>query len=415
MTNPFSQAKAIVAKLVRAGHIAYFAGGWVRDFVMQHPSEDIDIATSATTAQIMDLFPHTNLVGIAFGVVLVRMEGHQFEVASFRKDLNYIDGRHPTGIELATPEEDALRRDFTINGMFYDPLEENIHDFVHGREDIQMGLIRAIGDPHKRFFEDRLRMLRAFRFSARFSFTIELETQEAIRENADKLFPAVAMERVLQEFNKMAAYPRFDQAIVEMHRLNLLDIIFPEIAGIHIKDLRHKVKYFSWYPCDCPPVLYLMECLTALPFAIRMEIGKRLKVSNKDCKLLEYMENLEKTLKQEMETSVVDLPAWTTLFASPDWEICLKILSARYADEEKDEFFEKYAQRFAELEPHILRLRNGNRLVTAAILQEQGITAGKKMGGLLKEAERIAITENLHDADSVLAILKRNPLWNDRP
>jgi len=108
---------------------------------MGHPSEDIDIATSASPAEIMDLFPHTILVGLAFGVVIVVMEGHQFEVATFRKDLHYVDGRHPLGIEMSTPLEDALRRDFTINGMFYDPLEEVIHDFVHGQEDICHGII----------------------------------------------------------------------------------------------------------------------------------------------------------------------------------------------------------------------------------------------------------------------------------
>jgi len=134
MTEAFAHARAIVTKLVRTGYIAYFAGGWVRDYVMGHPSEDIDIATNASPAEIMDLFPHTILVGLAFGVVIVVIEGHQFEVATFRKDVGYLDGRHPSGIEMSTPQEDALRRDFTINGMFYDPLEEVIHDFVQGGE-----------------------------------------------------------------------------------------------------------------------------------------------------------------------------------------------------------------------------------------------------------------------------------------
>ena len=186
MTDAFKHAKSIVAKLSRAGYTAYFAGGWVRDYVMGHPSEDIDIATNAAPAEIMDLFPHTILVGLAFGVVIVVIEGHQFEVATFRKDLQYIDGRHPQGIEMSTPREDALRRDFTINGMFYDPLEEVIHDFVHGQEDIRLGIIRTIGNPHERFFEDRLRMLRAFRFSSRFSFSIDPETQEAIQRKCGK-------------------------------------------------------------------------------------------------------------------------------------------------------------------------------------------------------------------------------------
>jgi poly(A) polymerase len=411
MTDAFTHAKAIVAKLARAGYTTYFAGGWVRDYVMGHPSEDIDIATNASPAEIMDLFPNTILVGLAFGVVIVAIEGHQFEVATFRKDLRYLDGRHPQGIEMATPLEDALRRDFTINGMFYDPLEGVIHDFVHGQEDIRRGVIRTIGDPHERFFEDRLRMLRAFRFAARFAFAIDQETQEAIRENADKLFPAVAMERVWQEFNKMVAYPRFDQALVEMHRLTLLDVIFPEIVGMHIKDLRQRVKNFSHFPTPCPTILYLMEILVSLPFTQRMEIAKRLKATNKDLKLLEFMELLDQTVILEQQTGKIDLHRWANLFAHIDWELGIKVLAVRYADEERDIFFQKYLDRFRQLEPHILRLRTGKPLVTAALLQQHGIPPGKRMGLLLKEAERIAINENWNDSAPVLAKLSHMSLW----
>lgn len=411
MTETFHHAKSIVAKLARAGYIAYFAGGWVRDYVMGHPSEDIDIATNASPAEIMDLFPNTILVGLAFGVVIVIIEGHQFEVATFRKDLRYIDGRHPEGIEMSTPREDALRRDFTINGMFYDPLEDVIHDYVHGQEDIRLGVIRTIGDPHERFFEDRLRMLRAFRFSARFGFAIDPETQEAIRENADKLFPAVAMERVWQEFNKMVAYPRFDQALVEMHRLTLLDVIFPEISGMHIKELRHKVQHFAHFPPNCPTILYLMEILTSLSFEQRIEIARRLKASNKDIKWVEFMEMLNEAVLQEQETQVIDLHRWATLMAHPDWEMGIKVLAARYAGFNFESFWQKYWQRFQQLEPHIQRLRVGKPLVSAALLQQHGIKPGKQMGLLLKEAERIAITENCQEAAPVLAKLTDSPLW----
>jgi poly(A) polymerase len=411
MTEVFIQAKTIVAKLVRAGYTAYFAGGWVRDFVMGHPSEDIDIATDASPAEIMDLFPNTILVGLAFGVVIVVMEGHQFEVATFRKDLRYLDGRHPQGIEMSTPLEDALRRDFTINGMFYDPLEEVIHDYVHGREDIRLGIVRTIGDPYERFFEDRLRMLRAFRFSARFSFAIDPETQEAIRQNADKLFPAVAMERVWQEFNKMVAYPRFDQALVEMHRLTLLDVIFPEMVGMHIKDLRQKVHNFSYFPAGCPTIVYLMEILSTLSFDQRIEIAKRIKASNKDIKLLEFMEMITQEVLQEQSTHHIDLHRWTKLLAHPDWELCIKVLSARYAHHEWEKFWQTYYERYQKLEPHIQRLRMGKPLISAAILQERGVKPGKHMGQLLKEAERIAINENLHEPETLLAKLVTSPLW----
>src|SRR6185437_5720237 len=166
----YEVATHIVKRLVEAGHLAYFAGGWVRDFLLNHPSDDIDIATSASVEEIQALFPKTIPVGIAFGIVIVVEKGHQFEVATFRKDRGYVDGRRPTGIDPASPEEDAQRRDFTLNGMFYDPLQKKVLDFVSGQEDLKKGIIRAIGNPHERFLEDRLRMMRAVRYGTRFGF-----------------------------------------------------------------------------------------------------------------------------------------------------------------------------------------------------------------------------------------------------
>jgi poly(A) polymerase len=406
MTEAYQHAKSIVSLLARAGFTAYFAGGWVRDFVMGHPSEDIDIATDASPPEIMDLFPQTILVGLAFGVVIVVLEGHQFEVATFRKDLQYLDGRHPKGIEMSTPREDALRRDFTINGMFYDPLEEKIHDFVHGQEDIRLGVIRTIGDPHERFFEDRLRMLRAFRFSSRFSFTIDPDTQEAIRENAHKLFPAVAMERVWQEFNKMAAYPRFDQAIVDMHRLALLDVIFPEIEGMHINDLRYSVNHYSSFPPGCPTILYLMEFLNVLPFEQRVEIARRLKVPNRDIKLMEYVEQLSQAAVQGLDNK----QKWSYLFANPDWEVGIQVLAVRFSAE----LIERIRALHKELEPHIQRIKIGKPLVSASFLQSKGILPGIRMGQLMKEGEKIAIHDNLSTPEEVLAKLQSLPLWEEK-
>lgn len=401
----FLQAKSIVSTLVHSGFIAYFAGGWVRDFVMGHPSEDIDIATDASPAQIMELFPRTLLVGIAFGVVIVIMGDEQFEVATFRKDLEYLDGRHPTAIEASNPFEDAMRRDFTINGMFYDPLEEKIHDFVHGREDIRRGVIRTIGDPHERFYEDRLRMLRAFRFSSRFSFSIDIETQEAIREHADKIFPAVAMERVWQEFNKMAVYPRFDQAIVEMHRLGLLDVIFPEIIDLHIKELRHRVNAFASFPPNTPTILYLMEIISPLSLLQKVETAKRLTASNKEIKWVEYMEKLDEAVINEMKGEQYDPYIWVHLFASFEWDLGIKVLAARYASNSQQEFYGKFLDRFNQVQKHVLRVREGKPVVTAAMLMQWGIAPGKKMGVLLKDAEQMAVRTDCEEPEPILARL----------
>src|SRR5213595_2021239 len=153
-------AREIAARLRESGHIAYLAGGCVRDMVRRLTPKDFDIATDATPETVQKLFPRTYAVGAHFGVIIVLEDGFQFEVATFRSDEAYIDGRHPSAVRFSSPEEDAQRRDFTINGMFYDPVAEKVIDLVGGQLDIAAKLVRAIGNPAKRFAEDRLRMLR---------------------------------------------------------------------------------------------------------------------------------------------------------------------------------------------------------------------------------------------------------------
>lgn len=409
--DTYKLAEAIVKKLAKAGYIAYFAGGWVRDFVMGHPSEDIDIATDAAPIEIMDLFPHTILVGLAFGVVIVTLDGHQFEVATFRKDLCYIDGRRPERIAMATPQEDAFRRDFTINGMFYDPIDEVIHDYVHGREDIKRRIIRTIGDPYERFFEDRLRLLRAFRFSSRFAFNIEPETQEAIREVSGKLFPAVAMERVWQEFNKMAIYPRFDQAIVEMHRLELLAVIFPEIQGMHIKDLQHLVSSYAHFPPACSTILYLMEIFPSLSLEQKIEASRRLKATNQDIKLLEFFDLVCKLVNQDRAGIAIESCEWIHVYADSRFKICIQVIAARESQAVRDALLKKHQERQTQLESHIKRIQEGKPLLSSTFLKNQGVLPGRVMGLLLKEAERIASNEDLHQPEAVFEKLKQMPLW----
>src|SRR3954454_15038585 len=173
-------ARAIAASLRAHGHIAYWAGGSVRDLVRGVPPKDIDIATDARPEQVQKIFARTYAVGAHFGVIVVLENGSQFEIATFRSDDVYRDGRHPTEVHFSSPEEDARRRDFTINGMFFDPPNDEIIDFVGGRDDLSSGIIRAIGNPGERFTEDRLRLLRAVRFATVFNFEIEFATWAAI-------------------------------------------------------------------------------------------------------------------------------------------------------------------------------------------------------------------------------------------
>ena len=140
-------ARRIVEKLRLHGHEAFFAGGWVRDLVMRRKPKDIDIATSALPTEVLELFPNSRAIGAQFGVVQVLMYGHAYEVATFRSDNSYIDGRHPSSVSFCGPEQDALRRDFTVNGLFYDPIADRLIDYVRGKYDIQNRLLRTIGDP----------------------------------------------------------------------------------------------------------------------------------------------------------------------------------------------------------------------------------------------------------------------------
>ena len=225
-------AESIVTQLQKAGYTAFFAGGWVRDFLMGRPSQDIDIATSAHPEEVMALFPRSIAVGAQFGVVRVLADDHEFEVATFRSDTQYVDGRRPVSVTLhSSPEEDAARRDFTINGLFYDPIHQKIYDFVGGQKDIQNRVIRAIGCPLSRFKEDRLRMVRAIRFKNVLSFSLEKETWDAICAEAPHVLPAVSPERIWQELTKMKDKKVLACSLRDMWDCGLLSAIFPVLKG----------------------------------------------------------------------------------------------------------------------------------------------------------------------------------------
>ena len=225
------EAIRIVRRLHEAGHTAYFNGGCVRDMVRGVEPHDIDIATTATPDQVQTLFAKTIPVGARFGVVLVLENEHQFEVATFRNDDAYIDGRRPTGVRFGTPEEDAQRRDFTVNGMFFDPLRSKVIDFVDGRTDVDRKLIRSIGDPRQRFAEDKLRLLRCIRFASSLQFEIEPETFAAVREMARQI-SAVSAERIRDELTKILTRPNAGRGLELLETSGLLHEVLPEVAAM---------------------------------------------------------------------------------------------------------------------------------------------------------------------------------------
>lgn len=245
-------ATTIIQKLRNTGFKAYLAGGCVRDLLLQREPADYDVATSATPAQVMEVFPESYAVGVQFGVVLVpeivlpsSRAGNDFssdqeevhtadnatvEVATFRSDLGYTDGRHPDAVRFSLDQrEDVLRRDFTINGMMLDPLTNEVLDFVGGRKDLEAGIIRAIGNPERRLAEDKLRMLRAVRFAARFEYEIESQTFAAIERHAPEI-GFVSRERVRDELTRMLTEGHAHRAFILLDQTGLLQEVLPEIS-----------------------------------------------------------------------------------------------------------------------------------------------------------------------------------------
>ena len=226
-----AQARAIVQKLTNAGFTAFYAGGCVRDRLLGITPKDYDIATDAPPETVQRLFPRTVAVGAHFGVICVLEGGHEFEVATFRSDEAYVDGRHPTGVTFSTPRLDAERRDFTINGMFFDPLREEVIDYVGGRADLEARVLRAIGDPAQRFREDRLRLLRAVRFAATFDLQIDPSTWQAVRENAAQIH-VVSAERIREELVRIFTHPTRVRGFDLLDASGLMREILPEIEAL---------------------------------------------------------------------------------------------------------------------------------------------------------------------------------------
>jgi poly(A) polymerase len=237
-------ATSIVRTLRRRGFQAYLVGGCVRDLLLGRAPKDYDVATDATPRQVMEIFPETYAVGAQFGVVLVpgpdgeggASEGvsksKAVEVATFRSDIGYSDGRHPDEVRFSkSPREDVERRDFTINGMLLDPLTGEVLDFVGGRKDLKSGIIRTIGDPVKRFSEDKLRMLRAVRFAARFDYQIDGATLVAIQDLAEQI-GAVSRERVRDELTRMLTEGHGRRAFLLLDETGLLREVLPEISAM---------------------------------------------------------------------------------------------------------------------------------------------------------------------------------------
>ncbi len=230
----------IIEILKKAGHEAYWAGGCVRDMLLGIKPKDFDIVTSAKPDEIEDLLEHTIPIGKKFGVILAIKNDHHFEIATFRSDSGYSDGRRPDAVEFTSAEKDASRRDFTINALFYDPMEDKIMDYVNGQKDMDDKLIRFIGDPEERILEDHLRILRAVRFKNNYQMQYHPDTYSAIKKHA-ALVKNISRERIQDELNKMIMGEIPGQSFEEMFELGILDHIIPELSKL--KGLAQPLQY----------------------------------------------------------------------------------------------------------------------------------------------------------------------------
>ena len=232
LSEPKGKSALAIAKTLKTnGYTAYFAGGCVRDHLRGQKPQDFDIATTATPEEVEKLFRRTIPVGRQFGVMIVIEDEMPFEVATFRCEGGYQDGRHPTHVSFTQPEEDAKRRDFTVNGMFYDPFARKVIDFVEGMKDLPLKVIRAIGDPAARFEEDKLRLLRAIRFASTLGFEIEKKTWEALRKKVSKI-REVSPERIREELVKIFTRSGAARGYVLLSESGLMKEILPEVEAM---------------------------------------------------------------------------------------------------------------------------------------------------------------------------------------
>jgi len=421
-------AVQIVRQLREAGQIAYFAGGCVRDMVRGVEAHDFDIATTATPEQIRNIFPRTVPVGAAFGVVLVLADDHQFEVATFRNDEVYLDGRRPSGVRFGTPEEDAQRRDFTVNGMFYDPLEKEIIDFVGGRADIERRVIRTIGEPRHRFGEDKLRMLRCIRFATTLGYEIEPATFAAAREMASQI-SVVSAERIRDELLKIFTRANPGRGLVLLEESGLLREVLPEVAAM--KDVEQPPEFhpegdvfthvklmLDEMPASPSVTLALAVLLHDVGKPPTFTVSDRIRFNEHDKLGAEMTEAILRRLRfpnEEIERVVLCVAEHMRFRHVQEMRASkVKRILARptYADElelhrldcvashgslDNVEFLQRKA---AEMPPEVVKPKP---LVTGRDLLAIGFTPGKLVGAVLREVEELQLEEQLGSREAALA------------
>ncbi|MFP6618608.1 MAG: CCA tRNA nucleotidyltransferase [Pirellulaceae bacterium] len=398
-------ATLVVERLRQAGYQAYWAGGCVRDEILGITPQDYDVATSAVPDQIEEVFHDrkTLVIGASFGVITVlgpRSAG-QIEVATFRRDATYSDGRHPDHVSFTTAEEDASRRDFTINGMFFDPLENQVIDFVAGQADLERKLIRAIGDPQLRFAEDKLRILRAVRFAATFGFQVEAGTRAAIDRHAQEL-KVVSAERITVEMQRMLTHPGRSTAVQLLQETGLLAIIFPESEATQDGFMdRFQVALAGLDNLDTADFATALALLWSqlVPTADRgltESVMRRMKLSNEAIKSITWMLDHE---PQVVQAETIAWPDLQRILIDPRIDHLLALAAARQQARQLPMTGIEACRQKQLLAPEKL---NPPPLLSGNDLQELGLPAGPLFREILEEVRNAQLMEQLQDKQQAL-------------
>ncbi len=395
----FAGARRMVRALREAGHEAFLVGGAVRDLVMGIRPREYDVATSARPGEVQALFRHTIPVGVQFGVVRVRLRGREYEVATYRADLGYTDGRRPDGVRFTNLREDVLRRDFTMNGLALDPETGEVVDLVGGLEDIRAGVIRAIGRAAERFEEDRLRPLRAVRFAAQTGFRIEEATWAAVREAAGEV-RRVSMERVRDEVHRMLLTARPGLGLRLMHEAGILAAVLPTLAEAVGEDVGTVARVLNRLAGRGAEVLW-----AALAWPLGPEgAGRLARALRHSRRMVEAMRGVTEAGRLIRTLPHPDVAAEKRLLRSPHAAGAVEVLDAWIAETGADAGCVRHARE---------RLRAWTRedlypprLVTGREAMEAGLEPGPAVGQALRAIEDAQLRGEVRNRDDAIRWLR---------
>ena len=398
--------RSILGKLSQSGYIAYCVGGCVRDHLLGRTPKDIDIATSATPDQILALFPKAIAIGKAFGV----MQFDGIEVATFRKDGAYVDGRHPESVEFSTAEEDARRRDFTVNGLFYDLKSNRVLDCVQGFEDLKERKIRAIGSAPTRFQEDALRLLRAIRFAAQIGFEIEAETLRSIKNRA-KLIKRISGERIRDELERMWVGAGPDIAITYLDQTELGSILFPEIEKAEWDQLVRLFQKIKVLPEPKSPILgwaALTRNEKGHPSAVAGSLMTRFKLTNSQYESLEWILEERSKFKGVFQMREATLTRW---ISHPGFSFLLQFHWCEAMSSDGNLIYHEFCEsRLKELKSKagewIPKLIDGKDLIGL------GLSPGPEFTEILKTIEDLAIEKKITSKEQALEYVLKHFVSN---